>query len=158
MQKLIRTLGFAMLGLSLASCRLVYTPDVQQGNLFDKTIDKNIVGQLQPGLSKRQVLVLMGTPSISTPFDQNRWDYLSTYSRRGGPIQINKLTLYFNNDTLVRTEGSLFSQDAQDLVRDSKKYHSSYPVDENEGDKTKTPEEKAKDADKSSGGDGSNGG
>ena len=157
MHKLIRTLGFAMLGLSLASCRLVYTPDVQQGNLFDKTIDKNVVDQLQPGLTKRQVLVLMGTPSISTPFDQNRWDYLSTYSRRGGPVKINTLTLYFNNDTLVRTEGSLFSQDAQDLVRDSKKYHASYPVDENAGDKTKTPEEKAKDAEKADGGDSSSG-
>lgn len=155
MHKLIRTLGFAMLGLSLASCRIAYVPDVQQGNLFDKTIDKNIVNQLQPGLTKRQVLVLMGTPSISTPFDQNRWDYLSTYAHRGAPPRINKLTLYFNNETLVRTEGNLFSQDAQELVRDSKKYHASYPVDETEGDKTKTAEEKAKDAEKASGGDSS---
>lgn len=36
MHKLIRTVGFAMLAVSLASCRLVYTPDVQQGNLLAK--------------------------------------------------------------------------------------------------------------------------
>ncbi len=59
MHKLIRTLGFAMLALSLASCRLIYTPDVQQGNLLDK---KN-VDQLQPGMTKRQVVVLMGSPA-----------------------------------------------------------------------------------------------
>ena len=108
MHKLIRTLGFALLGLSLASCRLVYTPDVQQGNLLDK---KN-VEQLKPGMTKRQVLVLMGTPSVSTPFDQSRWDYVSTLSHRGGAMKVRTFTLTFNNDTLVRTEGDFFAQDA----------------------------------------------
>ncbi|BDU22016.1 hypothetical protein DYGSA30_34730 [Dyella sp. GSA-30] len=142
MHKLIRTLGFAMLALSLASCRLVYTPDVQQGNLLDK---KN-VAQLQPGMTKRQVLVLMGSPSVSSPFDHDRWDYVSTQQHRGGAIKVRTLSLTFNNDTLVRTEGDFFAEDAQQLVNDSKKYHASYPVDETKGDKTKTPEEEKKDS------------
>lgn len=142
MHKLIRTLGFAMLALSLASCRLVYTPDVQQGNLLDK---KN-VAQLQPGMTKRQVLVLMGSPSVSSPFDHDRWDYVSTQQHRGGPIKVRTLSLTFNNDTLVRTEGDFFAEDAQELVKDSKKYHANYPVDETKGDKTKTPEEEKKDS------------
>jgi len=139
MQKLIRTLGFAMLALCLASCRLVYVPDVQQGNL----LDKKVVDQLQPGMTKHQVLVLMGTPSVATPFDQNRWDYVSTQQHRGGPIKVRTYTLTFNNDTLVRTEGDFFAQDAQQLVKDSKKYHASYPVDETEGDKSKSPKDDA---------------
>ncbi|KRE89155.1 cell envelope protein SmpA [Frateuria sp. Soil773] len=137
MQKLIRTLGFAMLAFSLASCRLVYVPDVQQGNL----LDKKVVDQLQPGMSKHQVLVLMGTPSVATPFDQNRWDYVSTQQHRGGPIKVRTYTLTFNNDTLVRTEGDFFAQDAQQMVKDSKKYHASYPVDETEGDKSKSKDD-----------------
>jgi outer membrane protein assembly factor BamE len=136
MQKLIRTLGFAMLALPLAGCHFVYTPDVQQGNLFDKSAQQKITDQLKPGLTKRQVLVLLGTPSVATPFDQNRWDYVSTYSHRGGPMNTNKMSLFFNNDVLVRTEGSLFAQDSQQLVKDSKKYHVSYPVNETKGDKS----------------------
>ena len=132
MQKLIRTLGFAMLALSLASCRLIYTPDVYQGNL----LDKKTVDQLQPGMTKRQVVVLMGSPSVNSPFSQNQWNYVSTQQHRGGPIKIRTLTLTFNNDSLVRTDGDFFAEDAQKLVNDTKKYHASYPVDETSGDKS----------------------
>lgn len=132
MQKLITLLVLSMLALSVAGCHIVYQPDVQQGNL----LDKKTVGQLKPGMTKHQVLVLMGTPSVSTPFDRSRWDYVSTFSHRGYPQNVRTLTLTFNNDTLVRTEGDFFSQDAQKLVNDSKKYTSGYPVNETEGDKS----------------------
>jgi outer membrane protein assembly factor BamE len=141
MHKLITLLVFAMLALSVAGCHIVYTPDVQQGNL----LDKKVVDQLKPGMTKRQVVVLMGTPSVSTPFDRSRWDYVSTMSRRGAPVKIRTFTLTFNNDTLVRTEGDFFAQDAQQLVKDSKKYHASYPVNETEGDKSTSPNDKKND-------------
>ncbi|HEX5306378.1 MAG TPA: outer membrane protein assembly factor BamE [Dyella sp.] len=137
MQKLIRTLGFATLALSLASCRLVYTPDVQQGNI----LTKEAVAQLKPGMTKRQVLVLMGSPSVASPFEQDRWDYVSTQQHRGGEIKIRTFTLTFNNDTLVRTEGDFFAQDAQKLLDDTKKYKVNYPVDETRGDKSGVPED-----------------
>ncbi|GAB2562664.1 outer membrane protein assembly factor BamE [Dyella jejuensis] len=136
MQKLIRTLGFATLALPLAGCHIVYTPDVAQGNLFDKTIDKNLAEQLKPGLTKRQVLVLLGTPSVASPFDQNRWDYVSTYSHRGEKMKLNSLSLFFNNDVLVRTEGTLYFQDAQKLVNESNKYKTNYNVNDTSGDKS----------------------
>jgi outer membrane protein assembly factor BamE len=135
MQKLIRTLGFATLAISLAGCHIVYTPDVAQGNLFDKTIDKNLAEQLKPGLTKRQVLVLMGTPSVASPFDQNRWDYVSTYSHRGEKMTVNTMSLFFNNDTLVRTEGRIYMQDSLNLVKESNKYKTSYNVNDTSGDK-----------------------
>lgn len=135
MQKLIRTLGFATLALSLASCRLVYTPDVQQGNI----LTKEAVSQLKPGMTKRQVLVLMGSPSVASPFDQDRWDYVSTQQHRGGEIKVRTFTLTFNNDTLVRTEGNFFAQDDQQLLNDTKKYKVNYPVNETRGDKSDSP-------------------
>lgn len=138
MQKLITLLIFAMLAASVAGCHLVYVPDVQQGNLLDKTM----VDQLKPGMTKRQVQVLMGTPSVSTPFNQSRWDYVSTQSHRGGPITLRTFTLTFNNDTLVSTQGDFFAQDAQQLVNDSKKYHASYPVNETKGDKNTSANDK----------------
>ena len=153
MQKLITLLVFAVLALSIAGCHIVYTPDVQQGNLLDKTM----VDQLKPGMTKRQVLVLMGTPSVSTPFDASRWDYVSTQQHRGGTIKVRTFTLTFNNDTLVRTEGDFFAQDAQQLVKDSKKYHSGYPVNETEGDKSKSPDDNKNGGGFSNGGDSSGG-
>ena len=112
MQKLILLLTFALLTLSMAGCHLVYTPDVQQGNM----LTKEKVDQLKPGMTKRQVLVLLGTPSVSTPFDQSRWDYLSTQQHRGGKIKIRTFTLSFNNDTLVRTDGNFFAGGFQAAV------------------------------------------
>lgn len=132
MHKLIRTLGSATLALSLVGCGLVYVPDVQQGNV----LDKKTVEQLKPGMSKHQVLVLMGSPSVHSSFEQDRWDYVSTQQHRGGPIKIRTFTLTFNNDTLVRTEGDFFAQDPEQMLKDSKKYHATYPVDETEGDKS----------------------
>lgn len=151
MQKLITLLAITLLALSTAGCHLVYTPDVQQGNLLDKTL----VSQLKPGMTKRQVVLLMGAPSVSTPFDQSRWDYVSTMQHRGGPMTIRTFTLTFNNDTLVRTEGDFFAQDAAQMVKDAKKYHASYPVNETEGDKSKGPD--AKKDGGLGGGEGSNG-
>ena len=157
MQKLITVLVFALLAVSIAGCHIVYTPDVQQGNLLDKTT----VDQLKPGMTKHQVLLLMGTPSVSTPFDQSRWDYVSTLQHRGGDIALRTFTLTFNNDTLVRTQGDFFAMDAQQLVKDSKKYHASYPVNETEGDKSSTPSDDKKsdggmDSGTSGGGSGGN--
>jgi outer membrane protein assembly factor BamE len=149
MQKLITLLVFAMLALSVAGCHIVYTPDVQQGNL----LDKKTVDQLKPGMTKRQVVVLMGTPSVTTPFEQSRWDYVATRSVRGGPITIRTFTLTFNNDTLVKTEGDFFAPDAQQMVKDSKKYHASYPVNETEGDKSTNPNDKKDDGGFGSGSD-----
>jgi outer membrane protein assembly factor BamE len=137
MQKLITLLVLSTLALTVAGCHIVYKPDVQQGNL----LDKKTVDQLKPGLTKHQVLVLMGSPSVSSPFDRSRWDYVSTFSHRGYPQKLRTLTLTFNNDTLVRTEGDFFAQDAQKLVNDSKKYNSGYPVNETEGDKGGTPKD-----------------
>ena len=136
MQKLITLPVVALLALAVSGCHLVYTPDVRQGNLLDKTIDQKAVDQLKPGLTKRQVLLLVGTPSVATPFDQSRWDYTSTYSHRGGPMQVSTMTLYFNNDTLARVEGSPFLENNKNLLKESKKYHVDYPVDESKGDKS----------------------
>ena len=136
MQKLITLPVVALLALAVSGCHLVYTPDVRQGNLLDKTIDQKAVDQLKPGLTKRQVLLLVGTPSMATPFDQSRWDYTSTYSHRGGPMQVSTMTLYFNNDTLARVEGSPFLENNKNLLKESKKYHVDYPVDESKGDKS----------------------
>jgi outer membrane protein assembly factor BamE len=82
------------------------------------------------------VLVLLGSPSVHTPFNDDRWDYVSTQQHRGGAVKVRTFTLTFNNDTLVRTEGDFFKQDAEKLLKSTEKYHATYPVDETQGDKS----------------------
>ncbi|HJU26631.1 MAG TPA: outer membrane protein assembly factor BamE [Rhodanobacteraceae bacterium] len=107
----------------LAGCGVIYKPDVQQGNL----LDGRSVQQLKPGMSKQQVLALLGSPSVSSPFSQNRWDYVATMQRRGGKVLERSLTLYFDNDTLVRTDGDFLKETPQELLQESKKYGPLYP-------------------------------
>ena len=125
MRKTIPTLLLATAAVTmLGGCNLIYRPDVQQGNLL---IGKN-VSELKPGLTKQQVLALLGTPSVVSPFDQNRWNYVATLQRRGGTVKERTLTLYFDNGTLVRTEGNFMKETPQELLSESHKYGPLYPT------------------------------
>lgn len=103
MRNLSSILAVAALSLTMAGCGLVYKPNIQQGNVLEQAK----VDQLKPGMSKEQVLALLGQPSIASPFDQERWDYVTTQQNRGGKIEKKALTLFFANGTLTRTEGSI---------------------------------------------------
>lgn len=85
----------------LESLPLVYKPDIQQGNV----VTQEMVNQLQPGMSRRQVRFVMGTPMLTDVFHENRWDYV--YSMRKGHEDptTRRLALYFEGDNLARIEG-----------------------------------------------------
>jgi outer membrane protein assembly factor BamE len=119
-----------------AACSPIYKLDIQQGNLFDKSR----VDSLKPGMSKRQVMLVMGSPSIVSPFNQNRWDYVSTLRRGNGRMERKDLVLYFENDALTRIEGDYFAENPQELIKEASKYKRQYPDDKRpDDDKKKTP-------------------
>ena len=78
---MLKLLAATTLAVALSGCGLLYKVDVYQGNL----LDPEAVAQVKPGLSKRQVHSLLGSPSVEDPFHHSRWDYVSTISRRGAP-------------------------------------------------------------------------
>ena len=125
----------AVLALApLAGCGLVYKVDVQQGNLFDKAT----VESLRPGISKRQVLLVRGSPAAISPFDQDRWDYVSTIRRGRNTMETKDLTLYFKDEALVKIDGDYFPEDPDQLILDARKYKRQYPDDKRpEEDKEK---------------------
>ncbi len=88
----------------------VYRISVPQGNI----ITQEMVDQLRPGLTKRQVTFILGTPLIRDTFDQDRWDYLYSYQPGGGERVQEKLTVYFENDALVRLDGD-FAQTPENM-------------------------------------------
>jgi outer membrane protein assembly factor BamE len=128
-----RSLSVLGLALALSGCGVIYRPDVQQGSLLSKPI----VDQLKPGMSKRQVTLLLGTPSITSPFESDRWDYVSSIQRRGGKITTKNLSLTFENDALARIEGDYFPEDATQLIKDARKYRVEFPDEKRPDDKKK---------------------
>ena len=92
-----------LLAALLAGCNLLYKPEVQQGTL----LSAEMLANLKPDLTKRQVRLLLGSPPVSDTFHPERWDYVYSVSRAGEKVTPQHLTLYFRNDTLVRAEGDL---------------------------------------------------
>jgi outer membrane protein assembly factor BamE len=80
-----------------------YRPNIQQGNI----LDLKQIKQLKLGMSKRQVIYVMGTPLLEDPFHENRWDYVHTVKNGAtGVTTMQRLTLYFKKDTLARIDKS----------------------------------------------------
>ena len=79
----------------------VYRINVEQGNV----VNAEMIEKLRPGLNKRQVRYIMGTPLIEDSFHEDRWDY--RYLLRNGTETIaeTRLTLWFDGDELARVEG-----------------------------------------------------
>ena len=96
---------FATLGLGACSSgmQLVHKIDVQQGNV----ITQDEVNQLKPGMSRRQVQFIMGSPMIADVFHQDRWDYIYRMQPGYGEPTSEHITLYFNDDSLERITGTL---------------------------------------------------
>ena len=79
----------------------VYTLDIQQGNI----INQDMIDQLRPNMTKRQVLYIMGSSMLVDVFHQKRWDYLYSEQLSGEKRQQKRLALFFNGDILVNIQG-----------------------------------------------------
>jgi outer membrane protein assembly factor BamE len=89
--------------LTLTGCFMrPYVPDVQQGNVVDKTD----VAKVQTGMSKDQVRDLLGVPVLASPFDKDCWTYAYTMQKDGGKITKQTVTLYFDNNKVTQIKNN----------------------------------------------------
>lgn len=102
-------LASAVIGLSACSAERIsnfpsYKLKVIQGN----QLDARAVSSLQQGMSRDQVQLLLGTPLLRDPFHSDRWDYTYEISRNGvvNQAETRNLTVWFENDRLVKAEGN----------------------------------------------------
>lgn len=123
MQKILIIISALLLGALLNGCAgyipfsgAIYKIDVQQGNV----LEQDMVNQLKPGMNKRQVAFVMGTPLLIDTFHEERWDYVYNF-KQGNSAEVEKLhvALFFEKDTLVRIAGDLRPQevDPESLVK-----------------------------------------
>nr|WP_101136686.1 outer membrane protein assembly factor BamE [Neisseria meningitidis] len=108
----------ALLGLAACSAERVslfpsYKLKIIQGN----ELEPRAVAALRPGMTKDQVLLLLGSPMLRDAFHTDRWDYTFNTSRNGIIKERSNLTVYFENGVLVRTEGDAL-QNAAEALKD----------------------------------------
>ena len=109
-----KLLVIVLVVLFASGCGVLYRQPIYQGNLLDKAA----VDQLQEGMDKRQVMTLLGTPSIQDPFHQERWDYVaSRKTGRSGPTEVKNMTLWFANGSLSKWEGEYFPEQDEALAK-----------------------------------------
>ena len=92
-------LFFLSLGILSCSALSPYKVPILQGNIIE---DKD-VEQLSEGLTKDQVLYLLGTPMLNSPLHPNRWDYIYSVSIGDQLIGEKKLSLLFDENQKLTT-------------------------------------------------------
>ena len=131
MNNSIKSIGIASLAclaLTLTACGNVSTLDfpgvykigIPQGNI----ITQEMVDQLRPGMTKRQVIFVMGTPLVRDPFNQDRWDYIYSFQPGGGERGQEGISVFFEDDALMRFAGDFTptddSNDESEIAADTK--------------------------------------
>ena len=102
----MRTLLILAAICTLCACSFVgfpgvYKIDVEQGNI----VTQEMADQLKPGMSRRQVRFILGTPLVEDTFNQDRWDY--PYVKRNGNtiLSESRITVVFDGDSLITVTG-----------------------------------------------------
>lgn len=109
--RLIILLSLLLPTLALSGCNNigfpgVYLINIDQGNI----VDQEMVDQLKPEMTRRQVRFLLGTPIVEDTFNNDRWDYIRLVRRGNDTLLRRRLTVVFENDVLVDVEGDLVGE------------------------------------------------
>ncbi len=83
-------------GVILASC--VYKVRVFQGSI----IDPGDIEKVEIGMTREQVAYVLGTPTVSDPFQADRWDYVFTSGTLQGQRRI--VVVRFSDDGVSAVE------------------------------------------------------
>jgi len=86
-----------------------YKIDIVQGNF----VSREQAAALQTGMSRAQVMEILGTPLLNSIFHDNRWDYVFTFKRQGAEPQSRRVTVFFDGELLKRIEADALPSEAE---------------------------------------------
>jgi outer membrane protein assembly factor BamE len=86
---------------SISNWSLVHKATIQQGNI----LTEEALEELSPGMSKDEVRISLGSPSLVDVFHQERWDYIYSIDVPGKEPVLKTLSIYFSDDLVDRIEG-----------------------------------------------------
>ncbi|MFK7831258.1 MAG: outer membrane protein assembly factor BamE [Congregibacter sp.] len=106
MKRPLLLLLFTTICLSHSGCGFVgfpgvYKINVEQGNL----VDQEMIEQLKPGMNRRQVRFIMGSPLVEDTFHTNRWDYPYVIRNGADIIREAQVSIIFEGDNLKGIRG-----------------------------------------------------
>lgn len=127
MQKILISVFMALILSLLSACsdwslpelpdavpEVIHKITIQQGNI----INQAMVNKLRPGMKKRQVRFIMGSPMINDTFHTDRWDYVYRIHRSTHePTEKTRVSLFFKQDALARIEGDLRPMPVDDIKK-----------------------------------------
>jgi len=87
---------------TLSACGVWWLPrahkiDIQQGNL----LSAEAVSQVTIGMSKGQVIDLLGRPLTSNQLNPERWEFIYSNNRSGEKPKVKRLSLEFKNEIVA---------------------------------------------------------
>ncbi|MCX8017578.1 MAG: outer membrane protein assembly factor BamE, partial [Rhodocyclaceae bacterium] len=72
-------------------------------------ITELVLFALPEGMTREQVRFVLGSPLIADIFHADRWDYVYRFQPGHGEVQTRRLTVFFDNDKLVRVGGDVIA-------------------------------------------------
>ena len=95
---------FALCTLSLTACIKPFQPSIQQGNI----INNSSLQEIQAGMSKQEILYILGSPMLTDPFNSDRCDYFySRKDRNKNETTTRIVTVIFEGDQLKELIGDV---------------------------------------------------
>jgi outer membrane protein assembly factor BamE len=85
-----------------------YRIEIQQGNY----VSQDMVAKLKRGMSPEQVRFVLGTPLLTDVFHPNRWDYVFFRERPNKTREERRISVFFENNRLVRVTGDVVPEAA----------------------------------------------
>ena len=101
--KVLVTLTLVALTSACSTIRFpgVHRITIQQGNVTTQTM----IDKLKPGMTKSQVIYVLGNPIVNDSLNLNRWDYIYTIQVPGLDLIQTKLHIFFVEERLSHFEG-----------------------------------------------------
>lgn len=87
----------ALLATLFTACSR-YQPTILQGNALDSAT----IAQVKVGMSRADVLQILGSPLLQDDFHTKRWDYIYYSVERGQKSEQKNLTLEFDGNTVSK--------------------------------------------------------
>jgi outer membrane protein assembly factor BamE len=96
--------------LTLSGCGAWWLPrahkiEIQQGNV----LPDEAVARIVEGMTRSEVIGILGEPVVSNPKNSARWDYIYSVNRSGDSPNAKRVTLIFENDRVATIEKDGFS-------------------------------------------------
>lgn len=100
--------------LLLGACGSWWLPrahkiDIQQGNVLSDVA----VASISEGMSRAEVVTLLGRPVAQNPGNPARWDYIYSLNKAGDKPNAKRLTVFFESDRIVQIEKDGFDTTQQ---------------------------------------------